>query len=111
MLKNMSIDYSLLLIMSIGKKSFTQLGNVIKKSRDTIRRMLQPNENNFTLMMLIAHQIFRNSKTLYLTLDDTILRKIYSMFMEGSCEFFDTKMGRKIKAYKLLIAGLTDGKY
>ena len=62
-------------------------------------------------MLFIAHQFFRNRKTLYLTIDDTLLRKIYSMFMEGSCEFFDTKMGRKIKAYKLLIAGLTDGKY
>lgn len=109
--KNISIEYSLMLIMSIGKKSFTQLSKVIKKSRDTVRRMLQSDEKNLTLLMVIARQFFRNSKTIYLTIDDTLLRKIYSMFMEGSCEFFDTKMGRKIKAYKLLIAGLTDGKY
>jgi hypothetical protein len=31
--------------------------------------------------------------------------------MEGSCKFFDTKMGKMITAYKVLIAGLTDGKY
>ena len=31
--------------------------------------------------------------------------------MEGSAEFYDTKIGKKIKAYKLLIAALTDGKY
>lgn len=100
-----------MLIMSIGKKSFTQLSNVINKSRDTVRRMLQSDKKNITLMMFIAHQFFHKRKILYLSIDDTLLRKIYSTLMEGSCEFYDTKMSRKITAYKLLIAGLTDGEY
>ena len=48
-IKNISIEYSLMLIMSIGKKSFTQLSNVINKSRDTVRRMLQSDKKNITV--------------------------------------------------------------
>jgi hypothetical protein len=109
--KNTCIDYSLLLIMSIGKKSFTALGKIIKKSSDTVRRLLNPPAENFALMHVIATEIFKNKKMLVLSIDDTLLRKIYSNAMEGTCRFFDTKMGKMITAYKALIAGLTDGKY
>jgi hypothetical protein len=110
-IKNICIEYSLLLIASIGKKSFTELGKIIQKSSDTIRRLLNPPTKNFALLHTIAAKIFSKRKALVLSIDDTLLRKIYSSVMEGSCKFFDTKMGRTITAYKALIAGLTDGKY
>ena len=110
-IKNTYIDYSLLLIVSTGKKSFAALGKIIEKSSDTIRRLLNSPTENFDLMRAIATDIFRNKKMLVLSIDDTLLRKIYSNSMEGTCKFFDTKMGRMITAYKALIAGLTDGKY
>jgi hypothetical protein len=61
-IKNTCIDYSLLLIMSIGKKSFTALGKIIEKSSDTIRRLLNPSAENFTMMNAITAEIFQNKK-------------------------------------------------
>lgn len=110
-IKNISIDYALLLIMSTGKKSFTELGKIIEKSSDTVRRLLNPSEKNFELLEAIAKDRFKNKKEIILNLDYTLLRKIYSNAMEGVCRFFDTKMGKMINAYNVLIAGLTDGKY
>ena len=108
---NTSIDYSLLLIVSTGKKSFTALGKIIEKSSDTIRRLVNPSKMNFELLEAVAEDTFKNKKKLVLSLDYTLLRKLYSKSMEGVCEFFDTKMGKMINAYNALIAGLTDGKY
>lgn len=110
-IKNISIDYALLLIMSTGKKSFTELGKIIEKSSDTVRRLLNPSEKNFELLEAVAKEMFKNKKELVLSLDYTLLRKVYSNSMEGVCKFFDTKMGKMINAYNALIAGLTDGKY
>jgi hypothetical protein len=97
--------------MSIGKKSFTQLGKTIDRSRDTVKRILRPREDNFSLLHITAERIFRNKKVIYLTIDDSILRKIYSTMMQGACQFFDSKIGRMVTSFKLLLAGLTDGRY
>lgn len=105
------IGYSLLLIKSNGKKSFTALGKIINKSSDTIRRLLNPPAENFNLLHNIATEIFKGNKALVLFIDDTLLRKMYSQFMEGACQFFDSKLGKKVMAYKALIAGLSNGKY
>lgn len=109
--KSTNICYPLLLIMSIGKKSFTNLGQVIQKSGDTIRRLLNPVEIIFNLLDNIAAKLFRNRKEVVLSIDDTLLKKIFSCFIEGTDKFFDTKIGRKIMSYKLLVVGMTDGKY
>jgi hypothetical protein len=39
------------------------------------------------------------------------LKKIYSKLMVGTGRFFDTKIGRKITAYKLIVGALTDGHF
>ena len=109
--KNIGIDYSLSLIMSIGKKSFEALGKTIKKSGDTVRRLLNSSEKNFKLLDDIAKNTFKNKSTLILSLDYTLLRKQYATAMEGVCKFFDTKLNVMINAYNALIGGLTDGKY
>ncbi len=110
-IKNMNIDYSLSLIMSIGKKSFEGLGKTIKKSGDTVRRLLNSSRKSFALLDDIAKNTFKNKKMLILSLDYTLLRKPYSTVMEGVCKFFDTKLKVMMNAYNALIAGLTDGKY
>jgi hypothetical protein len=97
--------------MSIEKKSFTALGKIIKKSSDTVRRLLNSPEENFTIMRAIATEIFKNKKNLVLSIDETFSKKIYSQWMQGACQFFDTTMGKMITAYKIMAAGLSDGKY
>lgn len=108
---NTNISYALLTIKSIGKRSFEGMGRLINKSGDTISRLLQPSEVSFNLIEQIAVNFFVNSKQLVLIIDDTLIKKIHSQFMQGSGRFYDTKIGRKILAYKLLCAAISDGKY
>lgn len=110
MFANTSINYSVLTILSNGKRSFENLGRLIKKSGDTVRSMLQPRSKSCALTQGIAQKMFLNAKLLYLTVDDTLLKKIYSFLMEGSGDFFDTKLYRKIRAYRLIMAIMSDGK-
>lgn len=111
MFANTSLFYSFSLILSNGKKSFENLGRAINKSGDTVRRLLSPAGKSFELMRLIAAWVFRDKNTLVLTIDDTLIKKIHSRLMVGTCWFYDTKIGKKILAYKLLAATLTDGKF
>jgi Transposase DDE domain len=106
-----SIKYPVLLIKSIGKKSFENLGRVIKKSGDTISRLLVPKEISFAETKLIAVKIFEGKKHLCVGIDDTLIKKIYSKYMQGSGRFYDTKIGRRIMAYRLVIGIITDGKH
>lgn len=111
MLINISLCYSVLTILSIGKKSFENLGRFIKKSGDTARRMLNPASATLLLMQKLAQKMFQDCEVLTLSIDDTLIKKIYSRCMVGSGEFFDTKIGRKIVAYKLMAAMIGNGKY
>lgn len=108
-LKNTLISYPAMLITST-KKSFEALGQMIGKTGKTIARLLQPASEYYDLIRLLANKELANKKELVLIFDDTLIRKIHSQFMEGSGRFFDTQLFRKIMAYKLLVAMLTDGK-
>lgn len=110
MLANTFINYPVLTILSIGKRSFENLGRLIKKSGDTAKRLLNPASVSILLMQKIAQKMFQDAEILTLSIDDTLIKKIYSRFMVGSGEFYDTKIGRKITAYKLIAAMIGDGK-
>jgi hypothetical protein len=106
------ITYPLIIILStLGKKSFENLGRLINRSGDTIYRMLQPKELSLQLSRNIATLLFSESKKLYVGIDDTLLKKIHSRFMVGSGMFFDTKIGRRIMAFRLVIGVVTDGRF
>ncbi len=111
MLKNINITYPILLILSTTKRSFESLGKLIKRSGDTIKRVLSPVETSLNLTHKIAQSLFKNSKILTLAIDDTLLQKIYSKSMVGSGRFFYTKIYRKITAYRLIAALVTNGRY
>lgn len=111
MLKSTNLCYPLLLIMSTGKRSFTALGQIINKSGDTIRRMLNPTRVIFQLLDKIAIRLFRNKKYLFLSIDETLIKKMFSRFIEGTDDFFDTKTNTLVMSYKLLVVAITDGKY
>ena len=104
--------YSLLTILiNTGKRSFENMGRFIKKSGDTISRMLRPGLESLDVSKKIAQQIFAHKKELLLAIDETTIKKIYSLLMEGTEGFFDTKIGRCINAYKLIVASITDGNF
>lgn len=105
-----AITYSVLTILSRGKRSFEQMGLLIGRSGDTVKRLLHPAQSSFAITRNICQSIFEKEKTVYVGIDDTLLRKIYSQFMQGAGMFFDTKIGRRIMAYKLAICMITNGK-
>lgn len=108
--ENTNLDYPLLTILSTGKKSFEAMGRFIKKSGDTVRRLLRPSDENFDQIYKIATRAFYGKTKLVIIIDDTLIRKIFSRLMQGSGWFYDTKICRRILAYKLLAVSITDGR-
>ena len=101
----------LTILTNIGKRSFENMGRLVKKSGDTIGRILRPGEESLALSKKVAQQIFANKKELLVLIDETTIKKIYSQLMEGTSWLFDTKIGRCINAYKLIVGAITDGKF
>lgn len=58
----------------------------------------------------IAQQIFVNKKELFVAIDETTIKKIHARVIKGTSWFFDTKIGRSINAYRLLVCAVSDGK-
>ena len=57
--------YSFLTILTnTGKRSFENMGRLIKKSGDTISRILPPGLESLDISKKIAQQIFANKKEL-----------------------------------------------
>jgi DDE family transposase len=108
-LKNIAIAYPVLLITSIHK-GFEAFGRVIGKTGKTIARWLLAAQMYHDQITILLRYQFRDTKELYLLLDETLIKKIYSQLMEGSGFFYDTKIRRRVIAYKLLAAMLSDGK-
>lgn len=108
---NMLLTYPLLVILSIGKKSFEKMGKIIGKSGDTVTRLLPDLQTSFSLTREVAKKIFRKKNKLFFIIDDTLVKKISSQFIEGTGLFFDTKIGRRITAFRAIFGMLSDGKF
>lgn len=104
------IKYPVLTILSRGRRSFEQMGLLIDRSGDTVKRLLNPTQSSFEISRSICKTVFKKEKVVYVGIDDTLLKKIYSKLMQGAGMFFDTKIGRRIMAYKLAICMITNGK-
>jgi hypothetical protein len=59
----------------------------------------------------ICKNTFQGKKKLNLIIDDTLLNKNHSEWMQGTDKFFDSKTDTKITAYKLLVCMISDGQY
>ena len=108
---SMIIKYPTLNLLSIGKKSFENLGRVICKSGKTISRLLQPASISLEHAQYLCQSMFRDKKKLFCVIDDTLIKKIYSREMQGSGMFYDCGTGKQIMAYKLIICLISDGKF
>ena len=103
--------YPILLIKSIGKKSFQSLGEVVNKTGKTIRRWMLPADQIFEQNIAIAKHIFANKKTLHISIDDTTINKMHSRVMRGTGWFRDSMIGRKILSYKVLCATIGNNRH
>jgi hypothetical protein len=106
------ISYPVLLLASIvGKKSFERLGDFAGLSGKTVCRLIKSAQESHEWLDRLVLKKFKNKKILYLSIDDTKIRKIYSECMEGTDEHYDSEFAKKITAYKLLTAMLSDGNF
>lgn len=108
-LKNIAIAYPVLLITSI-KKGFESFGRAVGKTGKTVARWLLDAQSYYDHITVLLRFQFRDTQQLYLLIDDTLIKKIYSQLIEGCGLFYDTKLMRRIMAHKLLVAMLSDGK-
>jgi hypothetical protein len=109
--KSTILTYPFLVLLSIGKKSFENMGRFIQTSGRTIAKLLQPAEKSFGIAHQICQSIFSSRKKLFLIIDETLIKKIYATNMRGTGMFYDTKIGRCVNAFRLITAMLSDGKY
>jgi hypothetical protein len=105
-----TITYSLLLISSTHKKNFSAIGRFIKKSGRYVARLMQKMESNFALMEQIIIEKLGDRKEIFITIDNTLIKKMFSKQIEGTGKWVDTKIRRKIMAFKMYTALFTDGK-
>ena len=101
--------YPVLLIKNSFKKTFSGMGRILKKSRDKVAEFLLSYEENALQMLLNARISFKKSTFLYLVFDDTLIQKIHAKSMTGSWFYYDTKSGRCVNSFKLLVAMISDG--
>jgi hypothetical protein len=109
--KLMKLEYSLLLIMSKGKKSFSEAGRTVRASCSTVTRSLIPATIIFKMLEKIAVYLFKNDKKIFISIDDTLIKKPFSKWIVGAGRFFDTRAGKKIMGLKLLVVLISNGKY
>jgi len=107
--RNTSVDYAILLLMSTGKRSFSGLSRVVQKGREYVSKLLFPAEFYFERMQKIAIETFAKRTKLIIAIDETLIKKIYSRYMQGSGWFFDQATMRSWNAYKLALAAVSDG--
>jgi len=105
------LKYPILNLVSIGKKSFENMGRAIKKCGNTVSRLLQPAPTSLQHAQYLCQSMFRNKKKLFCIIDDTLIKKIYSQWMQGAGMFYDGKAGKRIMAYRLIICLISDGKF
>lgn len=108
--KSTILTYPLLLILSTGKKSCSNIGRLIKKGSRWIASILQPAEKSFDALHKLCQSIFSNKKKLYLIIDDTLIKKFFALNMQGTGMFYDTKLGRSINAFRIVVAMISDGR-
>lgn len=104
------LKYPILNLMSIGKKSFENLGRLIHKSGKTISRLLQPASASFDHAQYLCQSLFSGKKELLCIIDDTLIKKIHSQVLQGAGMFYDGKIGKRVMAYRLMICLISDGK-
>lgn len=105
-----AVMYPLLTLLSIGKKSFENMGRFLRKSGDTVSRLLQPSSVSFAHARSICLSMFQGKKKLFIILDDTLIKKIHAQRMQGAGMFFDTKISQRIMAFRLVIGMISDGR-
>ncbi len=103
------LAYPTALILSNSKrKTFESLGLELEVSGDTISRLVTENVAGINDFIRIAQNIFCRKKV-YLLIDDTLILKVYSRFIEGTSDNYSSSDKRVYRSLNSVVAMITDG--
>jgi hypothetical protein len=105
-----NITYPIALIMSTSaKKNFESLARDVQASGDSISKILNTRIVTVSELMHYCKIIFKGNKRLYLIIDDSLISKIYSHYIEGACDNYDSSDRQIKRSLCSVVAMLTDG--
>lgn len=105
--QKLTYPISLLLSMS-GRKNFESLAREIGTSGDSISRLVEHHAATTQDLINIVKKVF-GRKRLYLVIDDTIILKMYSKVIQGTCDNYDSSDGKTYRSLCAVVALITDG--
>lgn len=105
------IIYPLSLLLSTSKKKTAEaLAKTCYKSGDTMLRLLEHKSINSQELVCLAKEFF-GTDFLDVILDDTLLEKKHSKFIEGSADNFDSSNRQVYRSLCSIVAMLSNGWY
>jgi hypothetical protein len=108
---NQNLIYPIALVLSIDiKKTCSSLARTVEISEHKMWRVLGKNSDSATELKELAKRTFRMGKKIYLILDDTLIAKIYSKYIEGSSRNHNSSNNKIEWGLCSIVAMLTDGK-
>jgi len=103
------LTYPIALLLSTSRrKTFEALGRDIGVSGDTIIRRVNKSVTTIKELLWYVKKLFKNKK-IYLLIDDTLILKIYSRYIEGACDNYSSSDGRSYRSLCSVVAMITDG--
>src|SRR5215510_1729545 len=103
--------YAIVLCKSIAdKKNFTQLGKIAQVSADMMSRRIAILTDGIATLETIAVKTFSALPRLYVVIDTTMIRKMFSEHIEGTRPIFDNKLGIPFTGFNLFTVGVSDGR-
>jgi hypothetical protein len=106
---NQNLTYPIALLLSNSvKKNFESLGREVSISGDSITRILMSNAITTDDLLAFCTLIF-GKKAVYLIVDDTLIKKIYSRLIEGACDNYDSSQHQHYRSLCSVVAMITDG--
>lgn len=106
-----NLRYSISLLLSTAnKKTCPALSAVFDTSDDSMLRMLEHEAISLDDLFASAKKFF-GEKPLYLILDDSLLKKMFSKFIQGTSDNFDSADRKCYRSLCSVTAMLSDGVY
>lgn len=103
------LTYPVSLLLSIpGRKTFEFLAKNIGVSGDSVARMVENYAATVQDLVNIAKAVFKGKK-LYLIIDDTLILKLYSKVIQGTCDNYDSSDRKTYRSLCAVVAVITDG--
>lgn len=104
------ITYSTSLLLSIPeRKTFEALARQAKISGDSMARLLEENPVAMQDLAKIAESTLDKRLIWYLIIDDSLLLKLYSIMIGGTCDNYDSSDKRTRKSLCPVVAMISDG--